>query len=74
MASDAETAKHIAEKNRPYADDSGVMISNVAKAVAEGIALGRKEGWDMAMRVIAAGVAKRRQAEHETEHPSKNAS
>ena len=32
------------------------LKENIAKAVAEGIALGRKEGFEMALRTIGEGI------------------
>jgi len=40
--SDAEKAKKIVAKHAPYVGAGGSMPSNIALAVAEGIALGRK--------------------------------
>jgi hypothetical protein len=51
--SDLEKAKKIVAKHAPYVGAGGSLPGNIAIAVAEGIALGRKEGLELAAKLIA---------------------
>ena len=51
--SDLEKAKKIVAKHAPYVGSGGSMPGNIAIAVAEGIAMGRKEGLELAAKLIA---------------------
>jgi hypothetical protein len=55
---DLEKAKKIVAKNAPYVGAGGSMPGNIARAVAEGIALGRKEGLELAAKLIADQIRK----------------
>ena len=48
-----EKAKKIVAKHAPYVGAGGSMPGNIAIAVAEGIAVGRKEGLELAAKLIA---------------------
>lgn len=50
---DLEKAQAITERRSPYVGNIGALKKNVALAVAEGIALGRKEGLELAAKLIA---------------------
>jgi hypothetical protein len=51
--SDLEKARKIVAKRDSYVGKHGAMLENIATAVAEGIALGRKEGLELAAKLIA---------------------
>ena len=51
--SDMEKAKKIVAKHAPYVGAGGSMPGNIAIAVAEGIAVGCKEGLELAAKLIA---------------------
>ena len=42
--------------NERWMNEHEALKENVAKAVAEGIALGRKEGLEMALKTIGEGI------------------
>ena len=50
---DIEKARKIVAKRDHWVGKSGALPENVALAVAEGIALGRKEGLELAAKLIA---------------------
>jgi hypothetical protein len=50
---DLEKAKKIVAKHAPYVGAGGSLPDNVAQAVVDGIALGRKEGLELAAKLIA---------------------
>jgi hypothetical protein len=58
MATDPEMARELAEKHQPYVGAGGTLIPNVAIAVAAGIALGRREGLELAATLIAEEIAR----------------
>lgn len=51
--SDLEKARKIVAKRDRWVGKHGALPENVAAAVAEGIALGRKEGLELAAQLIA---------------------
>lgn len=51
--SDIEKARQIVAKRDRWVGKHGALPENVAEAVAEGIALGRKEGLELAAKLIA---------------------
>jgi hypothetical protein len=55
--SDDQLALAIAKKNWPYVGKSGSLIPNVAKAVAEGIKIGRRLGLELAAKANAEAKA-----------------
>jgi hypothetical protein len=55
--SDLEKAQRIVAKRERWVGAHGALRENVADAVAEGIALGRKEGLELAARAVTAGRA-----------------
>jgi hypothetical protein len=52
MATDLEKARLIVMKSGSFVGSMETMHDNIAKAVAEGIALGRKEGLERAAEII----------------------
>jgi hypothetical protein len=48
MTTDLDKAREIAEKHKPYVGNIGTMLPNIARAIAEGIAYGRKQGLETA--------------------------
>jgi 1-deoxy-D-xylulose 5-phosphate reductoisomerase len=54
--SDLEKAQKIVAKHAPFVGAGGTMPKNIAAAVAKGIALGRKEGLELAAQLIAAKI------------------
>jgi hypothetical protein len=50
---DLEKAREIVKRHGPVIGPAGSMPDNIALAVAEGIALGRKEGIAMAAEAIS---------------------
>jgi hypothetical protein len=50
--SDLEKARKIVAKRKSWIGKHGALQDNVADAVAEGIALGREEGLELAARTI----------------------
>ena len=52
MESDLDKARKIVRKRKRWIGAHGALPENVADAVAEGIALGRKEGLEMAVQAI----------------------
>jgi hypothetical protein len=50
---DLEKARKIVAKRERWVGKTGALEENVAAAVAEGIALGRKEGLELAAKLIA---------------------
>ena len=53
METDLDKAREIIRKHVRFIERSGITHENIAIAVAEGIALGRKEGIAMAAEAIA---------------------
>jgi hypothetical protein len=53
METDLDKAREIVKKHVRFIERMGMMHENIAIAVAEGIALGRKEGIAMAAGAIA---------------------
>ena len=53
MKTDLDKAREIVKKRVRFVERMGMMHENIAIAVAEGIALGRKEGIAMAAEAIA---------------------
>ena len=53
MATDLERAEKIVDRHNRLSGPAGMMPANIATAVAEGIAVGRKEGLELAAKVIA---------------------
>jgi hypothetical protein len=53
METDLDKAREIIKKRIRFVDRMGMMHENIAIAVAEGIALGRKEGIAMAAGAIS---------------------
>lgn len=53
MQSDLDKAREIIRKHVRFIERTGITHENIAIAVAEGIALGRKEGIAMAAEAIA---------------------
>lgn len=51
--SDLEKARKIVSKRERWVGQSGSLPENIAEAVAEGIAVGRKEGLELAAKLIA---------------------
>jgi hypothetical protein len=58
MATDLEKARRIAQSRRFYVGAGGALRENVARSIAEGIAVGRKEGLERAAEIIKAELAK----------------
>jgi hypothetical protein len=58
MPTDIEKAREIANKAPFYIGAGGSLRDNVAKSIAEGIALGRKEGLELAAAAIRSELAK----------------
>ena len=58
MPNEWEEARKIANRHQPYVGAGGSLISHVSIAVAEGITFGRKEGLELAAKVINAEIAK----------------
>ncbi|MGJ5075470.1 hypothetical protein [Bradyrhizobium oligotrophicum] len=56
--SDLEKARRIVAKRDRWVGKHGALPENVAVAVAEGIAMGRKEGLELAAKLIADHIAK----------------
>ena len=56
MASDIEKARKIVGKRERWVGEHGALQENIAAAVAEGIALGRKEGLERAAKLIAGEI------------------
>ena len=52
LASDLDKARKITNKREVWVDARGALRENIAVAVAEGIALGRKEGLELAAKLI----------------------
>lgn len=52
MATDLEKANKIVSKRKRWVGAGGTLPKNVADAVAEGIALGRQEGLELAVKAI----------------------
>ncbi len=52
MATDLEKARKIVGKFGSFVGAGGTMPENIAAAVAEGIALGRKDGLELAAKLI----------------------
>jgi hypothetical protein len=52
MTSDLERARKIVARYKSFPTGPGGLRDNVAAAVAEGIALGRKEGLDLAQKAL----------------------
>lgn len=52
-ATDLEKARLIVGRHGTFIGPAGTMSENVARAVADGIALGRKEGVALALEAIA---------------------
>ena len=52
MSTDLEKAQKIVAKRERWVGSHGELPKNVADAVAEGIALGRKEGLELAAKAI----------------------
>ena len=50
---DLDKARDIVKRHGPFVGAAGSMPANIAAAVAEGIALGRKEGIAMAAEAVA---------------------
>jgi hypothetical protein len=53
METDLDKAREIIRKHVRFIERTGITHENIAIAVAEGIALGRKEGIAMAVEAIA---------------------
>jgi len=53
METDLDKAREIIKKRVRFIDRMGMIHENIAMAVAEGIALGRKEGIAMAAEAVA---------------------
>jgi hypothetical protein len=53
MRTDLDKAREIVKRHVLYIERAGIMHENVAIAVAEGIALGRKESIAMAAEAVA---------------------
>jgi hypothetical protein len=56
MESDIAKAWKIVRSRERWIGPTGQLKTNIAEAVAEGIALGRKEGLELAARLIAAHI------------------
>ena len=56
--SDLEKARKIVAQRERWVGKSGTLPENVADAVAEGIALGRREGLELAAKLIADKINK----------------
>jgi hypothetical protein len=56
--SDFEQAKKIVAKRKHWIGPHGVKLENIELAVAEGVALGRKEGLKQAEQLIANEIRK----------------
>lgn len=53
---DLDKARKIVAKREPWMSQSGALEENIVEAVAEGIALGRKEGLEMVAQSIGNGI------------------
>jgi len=58
MATDLENAQRIVAKRERWIGSDGQLQKNVADAVAEGIAFGRREGLESATKAIRDELAK----------------
>lgn len=58
MPTDIEKAREIANRAPFYVGAGGSLRENVAQSIAEGIALGRKEGIELAAEAIRRELAK----------------
>jgi len=56
MASDLDKARKIVAGHEYFVGRGGTHRDHIARAVAEGIALGRKEGLEMAAKLIGDGI------------------
>ena len=54
--SDLEKARAIVARRERWVGAPGVLEKNIANAIVEGIALGRKEGLQLALRIIESAV------------------
>jgi hypothetical protein len=52
MSDDLDKARKIVAKRERWTGQSDALPENIVDAVAEGIALGRKEGLEMAVKII----------------------
>jgi hypothetical protein len=61
MADDLDKARDIVRRRRPFVGAMGTLEENIAMAVAEGIAIGRKEGLEKAGKIAETeiGTAKK---------------
>jgi hypothetical protein len=53
---DLDKARKIVAKRERWVGQSGALKENIAKAVAEGIALGRREGLEVVAKSIGNGI------------------
>jgi hypothetical protein len=53
MSLDLEKAREIVRRHGPFVGSMGTMPENIAIAVAEGIALGRKEAIEQAIQALS---------------------
>jgi hypothetical protein len=58
MLTDMEKARKIANREKFYVGAGGTLRENIARSIAEGIALGRKEGLELAAEAVKAEIAK----------------
>ena len=58
MATDLEKAWKIVSCHRSFIGPDDTMPEDIAKAIVEGITLGRKEGLELAAKLIAGELAK----------------
>jgi hypothetical protein len=52
MSEDLKKAKRIVGKRKSWVGRHGALQENIALAVAEGIAQGRKEGFELAVKLL----------------------
>jgi len=50
--SDLDKAREIANRHGPYVDQESLLLDNVARAVAEGIKIGRQHGIAVAIKAL----------------------
>jgi hypothetical protein len=58
MASDLEKARELIRMHETFVGPMETLRENIDKAVADGIALGRKEGFEMAIKAIQGLIGK----------------
>jgi hypothetical protein len=71
MTDDYKKALAIAKRHKPFVGAGGTLIPNVAKAIAEGIELGRQEALESASKAKTKVVVKEVQNFQKNEPPKR---